>query len=342
MSVFAHALPPSKVRENITRCLKAGLVPSITSSPGLGKSEIVQSIADDYNLELRDFRLGQADITDLNGLPRFTENGRATWAPFDIFPVEEDTLPEGKDGWLLFFDEITSASKQLQAAAYKILLERKVGNHNLHKRVMMVCAGNLETDNAVVHGMSTALQSRLIHFQMRVDHSEWMNWAINKGIDHRIIGFLEFRPELLHSFDPEHQDKTFACPRTWKFCSDLILGNPVVDSDVAMIAGTVSSGVALEFVQFARLYTELPKMADILNAPETAPVPVEASTRYAMSTSLAEKFNTTTVTALAKYLARFPVENRVVTIRMIHRRDPSLIRHKDLLHLFQSVLQYMS
>ena len=50
----------------ISAFLKAKLVPLLTGSPGIGKSQIYQSIADQYNLKLIDIRLSQADVTDLN------------------------------------------------------------------------------------------------------------------------------------------------------------------------------------------------------------------------------------------------------------------------------------
>lgn len=340
------ASPPSKVREMIVACLKAGLVPDVRSSPGVGKSELMASIAEEYRLKLIDFRLGQADITDLNGLPRFTADGRAEFAPFTNFPLEGDELPDHPDGgkyegWLLFFDEVSSAPKQLQAAAYKVLLERMIGNRKLHPQVAMTCAGNLESDRAVVHGMSTALQSRLIHLEMRVDLREWMTWAIKHKVDSRILGFIEFKPDYLHKFDPNHQDKTFACPRTWWFVNKLVNGRPIDNADLPLLAGTISAGVAQEFIQFAKIYADLPKMVDILARPDTAPVPSEPSTKYAMATVIADAFEDKTADKLVIYVKRYPVEFQVVMLRMVHARQPALMRHRAVSTLFQELLKHM-
>lgn len=202
-----------ELEDSIIDTIQAGLVAMITSSPGLGKSAIARNIAKKFNLALIDLRLSQLDPTDLIGFP--THNGeRMGYAPPEHFPLEGlDNLPKGKDGWLLFLDEFSSASLSVQAAGYKLVLDRQVGKYNLHKNVAIVCAGNKETDSAIVNRMSTAMQSRLIHLELDVDIKTWLSWASENGIDYRVVSYIESRPEHLHQFDPNHNDKTFACPQ---------------------------------------------------------------------------------------------------------------------------------
>lgn len=96
---------PRQARYNIERCLKANVVPFITSSPGLGKSSIVKQIAEDYGLILIDHRLSTSAPEDLSGLPRFREDGTAEFSPFaGLFPLRGQAIPEGKNGWLLFLN----------------------------------------------------------------------------------------------------------------------------------------------------------------------------------------------------------------------------------------------
>lgn len=173
-------------------------------------------IAKTTNSKFVDVRLAQSDPTDLNGFP-LVKDGQATFVPFDIFPTEDTPLPKGKSGWVIMLDELSSCAKAVQAAAYKIILDRMVGQHKLHPKVRILAAGNLETDNAHVLKMSTALGSRMIHFQLKVDHGEWMNWAENNGILTSITSFLEFQKRALHLFDPKKIENTFPCPR--KMCA---------------------------------------------------------------------------------------------------------------------------
>ena len=139
----------------INLALKANLPIFLQGSPGVGKSSIIKRVADENMLEVIDLRLSQCDITDLNGLPKF-ENGKAAFQPFDLFPLRDTPIPAGKQGWLLFLDELNAAQKPVQVAAYKLILDRMVGNHHLHNNLRIVCAGNLATDNAVVEDLSSA------------------------------------------------------------------------------------------------------------------------------------------------------------------------------------------
>ena len=111
---------PRKARKYAQKALESGLVPFLQSSPGIGKSSIMRNISQDFRLQLIDHRLSTSAPEDLSGLPYFTEkNGvrRASFNPFDIFPLQSDPIPDGKDGWLFFMDEFNSASREVQAAA---------------------------------------------------------------------------------------------------------------------------------------------------------------------------------------------------------------------------------
>jgi hypothetical protein len=81
-----------QAREYVEDCLNANLVPFLKGAPGIGKSSIIKAIAANRNLLVIDVRLSQADPTDLNGFP-FEKNGKATYIPFDIFPIKGDKLP---------------------------------------------------------------------------------------------------------------------------------------------------------------------------------------------------------------------------------------------------------
>ena len=94
---------PVALKESLVEVLSVGLVPFITGSPGIGKSDIIKQVAQEFNLELIDVRLSQLDPTDLNGIP-FAVEGRLEYLPPKLFPIEGDKIPEGKSGWLLFLN----------------------------------------------------------------------------------------------------------------------------------------------------------------------------------------------------------------------------------------------
>lgn len=301
----------------------------ISGSPALGKSSIAKQIAKDNNLKLIDMRLSQCDPTDLMGFPT-VNGGRAKYVPMETFPIEGDVVPEGYKGWLLFLDEINSASNAVQAAAYKLTLDRMVGLKHLHSKVAVMCAGNLESDNAIVNTTSTALQSRLVHMELVVSVPDWIDWASKNSIDFRITSFIEFKPESLYTFKPDHCDVTYASPRTWEFANRVLKVTDEASSDILpMLAGTLTEGVAREFLTFCKIYQTLPSMTQIVMSPDTTPVPTELSTLFALSGSISQHTTMDTHKQMMKYILRMPLEFQVVCLRSAIRRNMEIMAHPD-------------
>lgn len=316
--------------ESLKRYLRAQLVPMLLGSPGIGKSGLAHQLAAEYNLQLIDLRLAQCDPTDLAGFPSL-EGGRADYLPMRHFPIKGDPLPPGKDGWLLLLDEITSAPAAIQAASYKLILDRMVGSHPLHERCLMMAAGNRETDGAIVETMSTALQSRLVHLDLTVDMDQWIDWATEHQIDHRITDFVKFKPDQLYTFRADHTDHTYACPRTWEFANRLMTDQDLFDPImVPVLSGTISEGVAREFITFCRIYQDLPTIPQIMARPKELVVPEEPSILFALTGTLAHHINTTNATALMQFIDRLPMEFQVVCLRETVRRHRELISHVAL------------
>lgn len=313
----------SQAVEAIKFYLQANLVPMLVGSPGCGKSEIIHQIANDFNLQLIDLRLSQCDPCDLAGFPTVV-GGKSDYIPMKHFPIEGDPIPEGKAGWLLFLDEATSASPAIQAAAYKLILDRMVGSHHLHRNVAIVAAGNLETDNAIVQPMSTALQSRLVHLELNIDPQEWINWATSQQVDYRITAFINFKPGMLYTFKPDHTDKTYACPRTWIFANRVMSKveqeNPIL---LPMLAGTLSEGVAREFLTFCKIFDKLPTIPTIIANPKGIAVPDEPSILYALTGSIAHNASDKNIDVLMEFLTRLPMEFQVICLRDMRNRNPN-------------------
>jgi len=311
-------------------CVDAGLVPFIKSSPGMGKSSMVAAVSKQANLHMIDHRLSTSSPVDMTGLPGF-DKGIARFHPFeDIFPVETTPIPEGKDGFLLFLDEFNSALKSVQAACYKLILDRQVGQFKLHPYTAIVLAGNLSTDNAIVTNLSTAMQSRLIHLKIRLDFNEFMeDVALPQQWDARILAYLSWKSAALNDFDPDHTNDTFCCPRTWDFMNRLIKGKPVEDHKIPLYVGTISPGVALDFVQFTKVYQNLPKIEDIVHNPGSAPLPGDSATKWATIIHLVEKADKKVFAPVCEYIRRFGIEFRLIFFRYIIARKPELRDHLE-------------
>ena len=312
-----------QAKKLIIKVIRAGLVPMVTSSPGMGKSSIAMEIANEFNLEYLDERLSYKDPVDLGGMIYVDQEAKikkATYLPFDNFPIEGDPLPKGKDGWLLNLDEFNSAPPSVMAAAYKLVLDKCVGNHKLHKNVAIMACGNLLTDNAIVEEMGTAMQSRLVHIQVHSDLDVWMKWAVPAKIDSKAIGYLAWQPQNLNAFDPEHTDLTFPCERTWEMLSKLIKNEDTSDPLMMdLLAGTIGKGTALEFIAYSEVYSTLPTFKEILANPMGTSIPVEPSTMFALSSMLMEYIgkykDTADIISIMQYVKRVPIDFQVLIFK---------------------------
>lgn len=322
-NIKAIQVKASQATSILITYIKAKLVPMLSGSPGCGKSAIVHQIAKNHNLKMIDLRLSQCDPTDLLGFPT-VKDSRSGYVPMETFPIEGDAIPEGYSGWLLFLDEFNSASPAVQAAAYKVVLDKMIGVYPMHKNVAIVCAGNLETDNAIVNPMSTALQSRLVHLELVVDAKELVDHATEAGWDHRITSYLNFKPGNVFTFQADHTDNTYACPRTWEFANRVLKQEPADTDLLPMLSGTLSEGVAREFLGFCKIYQSLVTMDQIKNMPEKVAVPVEPSVLFALTGAISHHASEENFGAMMKFVSRLPIEFQVVCLRATLKRNKAL------------------
>lgn len=312
--------------------LKAQLVPMVHGSPASGKSTIIYEVAKTFNLKLIDIRLSQADPTELNGFPTMVDD-KAAYIPMDTFPIEGDPLPVNKDGvpyngWLIFFDELNSAPLGVQAASYKIILDRMVGQYNLHPNVAMAAAGNLATDKAIVNRLSTAMQSRMLHFELEVEHEAWIKWAQEHKIDHRIISFISFKPDILYNFNPEHNGYTYASPRTWEFTHKLIkpYQEEIPPEAMPLLAGAVGEYAAHEFYTYAQIFPSLITIPEIVANPLGIQMPNEPSVLFALSGAIGHKMSAANTEKLLQFVDRMDIEFQILAMQQGLTHNPDIRR----------------
>lgn len=355
---------PFKLHGLIERVLNANLVGFIKGSPGIGKSAIISSIAKMYNLLLIDIRLSGFDQTDIAGIPNFIDvtdsqgnviGKRTTFIPNDVFPLKnmgdekkllkwnKDGTPkmvkddQGKlvqdeyDGWVILLDEFTSATEAVQAACYQLILDRKVGNHELMDNVFILAAGNKDTDGAIASEIGTALKSRVVTIEADVEYEPWMDWANKNNIHHTITDYLRWKPEQLHNFDPRIDQLTFPCPRTWEMLSELIHDNGGVYDYIThtLAMGTVGK-IAVEFKAFSDIYATLPDIKKIIADPANADMPTEPGHQYALSGVLGKSLGNSTIqskeiSSIITYAERMSEEMQVVCFQPALRSNFNLL-----------------
>lgn len=317
-------MKPSKVASSLKHLVDRQRPAFIWGPPGAGKSDVVASVANEMSLELKDVRLNLMDPVDLKGFPVVKGTGKAQQMSF----VAPDFLPTKGEG-ILFLDEMNSAPQSVQAAAYQLILNRRLGEYTLPPKWSVLAAGNRAGDRSVVNTMPSALANRFVHIDFEVDMDDWYNWATANGISDITRSFIRFRPNLLHSFDPAANERAFPTPRSWAFVDDVTQSNLDQDTEYELICGTVGKGAAAEYLAFSRLAKKLPTTEEILMAPDSAPVPESPATKYAVCAMLDDKATKGNLGRLITYLERMSPEYEVVFMRGAIIKDRGLLSCKD-------------
>lgn len=235
--------------------------------PGIGKSELVEQIADDFGGHMIDLRMALMEPTDLRGIPFFdSATGTMKWAPPSDLPSAE--FAETQKTIILFLDELNSAPMATQAAAYQLILNRRIGEYRLPDNVVIVAAGNRETDKGVTYRMPAPLANRFIHLELAVNFDCWMDWASKKQIHPDVIGYLSFSKDSLYTFDSKSGERAFATPRSWSFVSEILEEDEDIklsETEVTdLISGTIGEGTAVKFNAHRKYVGSLPTPAEIL------------------------------------------------------------------------------
>ena len=253
----------TQARKSLLKAFKVKRPLFLWGPPGIGKSELVENITRELGGHMIDLRLGQMEPTDIRGIPFYNKDiGKMDWAPPVELPDEE--LASQYPIVVLFLDELNSAAPSVQSAAYQLILNRRIGKFRLPDNVVMVAAGNRESDKGVTYRMPTPLANRFIHQEMKVDFPSWQEWAVLHKIHKDVVGYLSFAKQDLYDFDAKSASRAFATPRSWSFVSELLDDDNDNDTLTNLIAGTVGEGLAVKFMAHRKVASKMPNPLDIL------------------------------------------------------------------------------
>lgn len=287
---------PSEVQPIVLRAIQVKRPIFIWGAPGIGKSELVEQICHEMlegNNHLVDMRLALMEPTDLRGYPfRNPDTNTMEWAPAADLPSEE--FASEFDNIVLFMDELNSAPPSVQAAAYQLILNRRVGQYKLPDNVVIVAAGNRETDRGVTFRMPAPLANRFRHINMDVNFEDWQKWATVNRIHPDVVGYLTFAKQDLFQFDAKTSSQAFATPRSWTYVSESLyldsFNSAPTREQKAEVSGSIGEGMAIKFLEHRKIASNLPNPTDVIegNVKELdSKVAKEISAKYSLTVSLA-------------------------------------------------------
>ena len=180
---------------------------------------------------------------------------------------------------------MNSAAPAVQAAAYQLILNRRVGQYKLPDNVMIIAAGNREADKGVTYRMPAPLSNRFVHLELGVNFDDWFQWAVDNKIHQDVVGYLQFAKQDLYDFDPRSSSRGFATPRSWSFVSEL-LDDEDDETTTDLVAGAVGEGLAVKFMAHRKVAGQLPNPTDILSGKVKEMKTSEISAKYSLTVSL--------------------------------------------------------
>jgi hypothetical protein len=312
-----------------TTVLKSGwslhMVPApfVWGPPGVGKSEGVYQIAANIknstgkNVEVTDIRLSMFSPIDLRGVPVADAKKEFTvWLKPKIFALDDSEEMIN----ILFFDELSSAPQQVQAAAYQITLDHRIGEHKLPDNCIIIGAGNRTIDKSVVFRMPNALANRLQHYEILTDYDSWRSWATQNSVHPYVLGYLAFDNSKLCQEEVPAEQIAFPSPRTWVFVSNLLRifeGVKPVEDLYTQISACVGVDTALAFLAWVKKHRNLPDVADVFRG-KYAKYPASSDALFALVESMityiknregkGDTISQAELNNMAMYVSRFPMD----------------------------------
>lgn len=312
-------MKPSQIISALPKIWDAGRVPFIWGDVGIGKSDIVNGVSERIG-DIVDIRLSLYDPTDLRGFPVKYVDEHGNEAMRFVAP---DMLPRSGTG-VIFLDEFPAAPPAVQAVAYQLILNRRLGAYTIPTGWVVAAAGNHARNGGVHYAPAPALANRFIHLEMECDPAEWDIWAADNNLDFLLRAFIRFRPGLLHNVEARKQGHAFPTPRSWASL-DAIRGTGLSTKELFELGkGTVGEAAAVEFAAFVKTADELPTAQEIFDDPENAKLPKSPGAKHAVSLMLEEYADKKNFAGCLKYLSRLDVEYQTAFNHSVARNKVEL------------------
>jgi hypothetical protein len=283
-----RTVSPNEAKRSIRKCIKIQRPVFMWGAPGIGKSDIVKQVGDEFERDVIDVRLSLWEPTDIKGIPYYNAQANTmSWAPPAELPTDPDSTA------ILFLDELNSAAPATQAAAYQLILNRRVGTYVLPKGVSIVAAGNRETDKGVTYRMPAPLANRFLHIELRTDYEDWLQWATLNREHEQVVGYIGFAKQDLYDFDPKSSSRAFATPRSWHFVSQLLEDDDLGEGTLTdLIAGAIGEGLAVKFMAHRKVAKQMPNPEAILAGKIKTCEIKEISAMYSLTVSMCYELQT--------------------------------------------------
>lgn len=266
-------------------CVSARIPALLWGDPGQGKTAAVES-AREAGWHVETLIISHYEPSDFAGLPVLVGGGVELAPPAWALRLRDHDGPA-----IAFFDEFSTASPALQAAALRPLTHYEVGSLQLPQTVSFLAAANPADVAAAGWELAAPTASRFVHLDWALPlevYAESLvtgSWPAMPVYDvpatyadelvrQRVLtsGFLRARSSQLTAIPKTAIDRgrAFPTPRTWDYAARLLAFAVAVDADEAvrrlLVAGCIGDAAAHEFLTWSAVQ-DLPDTDEILADP---------------------------------------------------------------------------
>ncbi|MEG2364297.1 MAG: ATP-binding protein [Terrisporobacter sp.] len=244
-------------------------VPLVVGESGIGKTALAKKLAKNNNWSLIVIDGNLLKEGEIGGLPTVESYvamdaiGNEIEKKTTVYAIhnklrEIDKEVSKNKSVLLFIDEINRCEHTVQQELMNLILNREINGYKLPDEVKILAAMNpsgkygSDFDYQVVD-MDAAQENRFVWLNMEPDYTNWLKWAIDAGIEQKVIEFISTFPEYLHKIN---EDDVRATPRSYERVSKSYkVYKEQIDSIprsvfLNVIKGNVGKVIAEEFVSF--------------------------------------------------------------------------------------------
>jgi len=256
---------------------------------GTGKSSLLKILADELPSHTPCyFDCTTKDLGDIS-IPKMANIDNAD---FVTYATNEELGVHIDAPIILMVDEYGKANPAVKNALLRLMLERKIGSHALHPDSIVFATTNLGAEGVGDLLPPHARNRITVVTARKPDNMEWIEWGINNGVDHTLLGWCKDNPQVFHGFEdvkdpsdnpyiyhPQQQRAAFCTPRSLEAASDWLKQRHLIDDQTltGVLIGTIGDRAAMDLMAFVRLADQLPTLQSIKDAPNTARIPDSAS-----------------------------------------------------------------
>jgi AAA domain (dynein-related subfamily) len=246
--------------KSVDLVLSTGEVPLVVGESGIGKTALAKQLSKDNNWSLIVIDGNLLKEGEIGGLPTIESyrGGKYTvYAVHNKLIAIDEEISKGKTV-LLFIDEMNRCEHTVQQELMNLILNREINGYKLHDDVKILAAMNPSSkygsdfDYQVVD-MDAAQENRFVWLNMEPDYIQWLNWAMDEGIEQKVIDFISTFPEYLHKIN---EDDIRATPRSYERISKIYKNYKEKKDSIPksvllnVIKGNVGNVIAQEFISY--------------------------------------------------------------------------------------------